>query len=128
MRLRWFDSTFMPGLHSRRDSMRQYKNESDGCIRLIFHTLDLFSSRLKALGDMLVNHSPVKGNKNVSTLSRNSRRRVWMSTFVRNLSRSHIAKSLDEYPRQECKPGIKDFHFLAYLWQWRKRATVKLNH
>ncbi len=42
------------------------KRECKGYIRLIFHTLDLFSPHLEALGDMLVNHSRVKGNKNVS--------------------------------------------------------------
>ncbi len=36
----------------------------------------------------------------------NSRTRVWMFTFVHTSSHSHLAKSLDEYPRQECKPGI----------------------
>ncbi len=30
-----------------------------------------------------------------------------MSTFVRTLSHSHLAKSLDEYPRRECKPVIR---------------------
>ncbi len=30
-----------------------------------------------------------------------------MSTFVRTVSHSHLTKNPDEYPRQECKPGIK---------------------
>ncbi len=51
-------------------SLRQYETRRErkrkGYIRLIFHTLDLFSSRLEALWDMLVNQSRVKGNENVS--------------------------------------------------------------
>ncbi len=58
----------MPGLHSHRDSMRQDENESAKgtfTLRLVFHTLDLFSSHLEALGDILVNQSQVKENENV---------------------------------------------------------------
>ncbi len=58
----------MPGLHSRRDSTRQDENESEWYIRLVFHTLELFSSRLEVLGDMSVNQSRVKGNENVSNV------------------------------------------------------------
>ncbi len=38
--------------------------------------------------------------------------RVWMSTFVCTSSRSHLAKSLNECPRQECNTGIivETFH------------------
>ncbi len=36
-----------------------------------------------------------------------SRTSVWMSTFVRTLSHSHLAKSLAEYQRWACKPGIR---------------------
>ncbi len=112
-------------------------------IRLIFHTLDLFSSRLEDLGDMLVNQSRVKDNKNVlnvlpviddshlrvwmstfvHTLSRshldNFHTRVWMSTFVCTSSHSYLTKSLDKYPRRECKPGIVWSFFWcdAYFWQ-----------
>ncbi len=35
------------------------------------------------------------------------RTRVCMSTFVRTTSRSHLAKSLNTYQRQQCKPCIK---------------------
>ncbi len=96
----WF--TFSSRQHETR---REW--ECEGYILLIFHTLDLFSSRLKTLGDMLVNLSQVKGNMNVSTLSCSFCTRVWMSTFVRPLSHSHLTKSLDEYARQECKPSIR---------------------
>ncbi len=41
--------------------------------------------------------------------------RVWMSTFVRTSSRSHLAKSLDEYPRHECKPGIRGASFIYFF-------------
>ncbi len=30
-----------------------------------------------------------------------------MSTFMHTSSHSHLARNLDEYPRRECKPGIK---------------------
>ncbi len=30
-----------------------------------------------------------------------------MPTFMRTSSRSHLAKSLNEYPRSECKPDVK---------------------
>ncbi len=91
-------------------SLRQHetRRECEGYIHLVFLTLDLFSSRLEALRDMSVNQFRVKGNENISTLSCSFRTRVWMSTFVRTLSRSHLAKSLDEYPRWECKPGIRN--------------------
>ncbi len=42
----------------------------------------------------------------LSTISCSSRMRVWMSTFMRTSPRSHLAKSLDEYPRWECKSDI----------------------
>ncbi len=41
------------------------------------------------------------------TLSRSARTRVWMSTFIRTSSHSQLAKSLDDCPRQEKKPGVK---------------------
>ncbi len=44
------------------------ERECEGYIRLVFHTLDLFSFHLEALGDMLVNQSRVKGNENVSNV------------------------------------------------------------
>ncbi len=60
----------MPGLHSRRDSMRQDENESvKGTFVASSTLLDLFSSRLEAFRDLPVNQSRVKGNKNVSILS-----------------------------------------------------------
>ncbi len=107
----------MPGLHSHRDSMRQDENESMKVTFVSSSTLStcsrLVSSCLKALGDVLVNQSRVKGNENVSNVLPRYRRycgyiltRVWMSIFVRTLSRSHLVKSLDEYPKWECKPGI----------------------
>ncbi len=104
----------MSSLHSCQDSMRQDENESVKATFVSSFTLSicsyLISSRLKDLGDMLVNQSRVKGNK-MSRMSRlvidDSRRRVWMSTFVHTLSRSHLGKSLDEYPWREYKPGIK---------------------
>ncbi len=53
-------------------SLRQHETrrepECEGYICLVFHTLDLFSSCLEALGDMLVNQSQVKGNENVSNV------------------------------------------------------------
>ncbi len=41
-------------------------------------------------------------------LSYGSHTRMWMSTFVRTSSHSQFLESLDEYPWQECKPGIMD--------------------
>ncbi len=52
------------------------ERECEGYIRPIFHTLDQFSSRLEALGNMSVNQSQVKGNESVSTLSHSFRTRV----------------------------------------------------
>ncbi len=60
--------TIMPGLHSRRDSMMRRERECEGYIRLVCHILNLFLSHLKALGNMSVNQSRVKGNKNVSNV------------------------------------------------------------
>ncbi len=54
-------------LHSRQDSTRQDKNESVKGTSVSSSTLDLFSSRLEVLGDILVNQSQVKGNENVSS-------------------------------------------------------------
>ncbi len=96
-------------------SSRQHETiqerECEGYICLVFHTLDLFSSHLEALRDMSVNYSPVKGNKSMSRMScfviDDSRTRVPMSTFVRTSSCSHLTKSLDKFPKRECKPGIK---------------------
>ncbi len=58
--------TFYAGFtfSSRQHETRQ-ERESEGYISLVFHTLDLFSSHLEALGDMSVNQSRVKGNENV---------------------------------------------------------------
>ncbi len=78
----------------------------EGYINLVRHVFDLFLSYLKALGKISVIQSRVEGNENVSTLSRSSCTRVWMSTFVRTSSRLHLAESLDKYLRQECKPDI----------------------
>ncbi len=50
---------------SSRQNETRWEQEREGYIPLVFHTLDLFSSRLEALGDMLVNQSLVKGNENV---------------------------------------------------------------
>ncbi len=87
-------------------SLRQHETRQEwwceGYIRFIFHALDLFSSRLVALGHKCL-ASLLKLH---STSSRSSRTRVWMSTFVHTSSHSHLAKSLDEYPRRDCKPGI----------------------
>ncbi len=84
--------------------------ECERCIRLVFRIPDLFSSHLEALRHMSVNQSRVKRNENVSTLSCSSYTRLWMSTFVCILSRSHLAKSLDEYSKWECKP--------CSIWIW----------
>ncbi len=56
----------MPGLHYCQDSMRQDENKSVNGTFVSSHTLNLFSSRLEALRDMLVNQSRVEGNENVS--------------------------------------------------------------
>ncbi len=101
------ERTIMPGLHSHWDSPRQDENESVKGICLVFHTLDLLSSCLEALGDMLVNQSRVKGNKNVMPRYRQfSHESVNVYTRAYFVS-SHFTKSLDEYPRRECKPDIK---------------------
>ncbi len=47
----------------RQHETRQ-ERECEGYIRLLFHTLDLFSSHLESLRDMSINQSRVKGNKN----------------------------------------------------------------
>ncbi len=60
--------TFSSWQHETR-----WKWECKWYICLVFHTLDLFSSRLEALGDMLVNQSRVKGN-DVSNVLPNYRR------------------------------------------------------
>ncbi len=57
-----FDAGFTFSL--RQHETRQ-EQECEGYIHLVFLTLDMFSSCLEALGDMLVNQSRVKGNKNV---------------------------------------------------------------
>ncbi len=85
----------MSGLHPPRDSMRQ-ECECKGYICLVCHILNLFLYRLKALGKMSVSQSRIKGNENVSTLSRSSHMRVWMSIFVCTLSHSHLTESLEE--------------------------------
>ncbi len=56
---------------------------------------------------MSVNQSQVKGNENVSTLSRTSRLRVQIFTFVHTSSHSHLTKSLDMCLPRECKPSMK---------------------
>ncbi len=69
LRYKWprlWKKAIMSGFHSCRDSID--KSECEGYIRLIFHTLDLFSSRLKALGYMSVKQSRGKGNENVSNV------------------------------------------------------------
>ncbi len=53
---------------SSRQQETTWEREREGYIRLVFQTLDLFSSHLEALGDMSVNQSRVKGNKNVSNV------------------------------------------------------------
>ncbi len=45
------------------------ERECEGYIRLVFHTLNRFSAHLEALGDMSVNQSRVKGNKNDSNVA-----------------------------------------------------------
>ncbi len=87
--------------------------ECEGYIRRIFHAFDLFSSCLVALGKISVNRAWVKGHKYLasllrlrSTSSHSSRTRVWISIFILTSSRSHLAKSLDEYLRKGCKPCI----------------------
>ncbi len=59
----------------RQHKMRQEQG-FEGYIHLFCHILNLFLSHLEALGKMLVNQSQVKGNENVSTLSRSSHTRV----------------------------------------------------
>ncbi len=53
-------------------SLRQHETrrewEFEWYIRLVFHTLDLFSSCPEALGDMSVNQSRVKGNEDISNV------------------------------------------------------------
>ncbi len=82
---------------SLRQHKTRQKRECKGCIRLVYHVLNMFLSHLKALGKMSVNQSLVKGNENVLTLSPSSHPRVWMSTFVHTSFRSHFAKNLDEW-------------------------------
>ncbi len=48
-------------------------------------------------------------------LSRSSRTRVWMSTFVHTSSRSQFLESLNEYPARECKPGIKIWVLIEHM-------------
>ncbi len=57
----WF--TFLSRQHETR-----LERECDGYIRVVFLTLDLFSSHLKALRDVSINQFQVKGNKNVSNV------------------------------------------------------------
>ncbi len=146
---------------SLRQHEMRWEQECEGYIHPVCHFFDQFLSRLEALGNMSVNQSRVKGNKNVSNvspryrrycdyiliqflnidyglkfsekcgrmklssnfwnsrlsgdfralyLSRNSRIRVRMSTFVCTSSHSLYLESLDEYPRRECKPSI--------IWVW----------
>ncbi len=96
---------------SRHHEMR-WERECEECIHCVYHILDPFLSRLKALGNMSVNCIRVKRHeclaslfKLPSTLSRSSHTRVWMS-FVRASSHSHLAKSLDKCFQWECIPGI----------------------
>ncbi len=93
----------------------RWERECEGYIRLVYYILDLFVCRLEALGKMSVNQSRVKGHENVSTLSRSSRTRVWMSTFVCTSSHSHLTKSLYECLPRECKPGITHSTFSSIL-------------
>ncbi len=53
---------------SLREHETRRKRECEGYIYLIFRILDMFLSHLEALGDMLVNQYPVKGNENVSNV------------------------------------------------------------
>ncbi len=88
-------------ISSRKHETRQ-EWECEGYIHLVFHTCPvLVSSRSsqRHVGEQ----SRVKGNENVSTLSCSFLTRVWMATFMRTSSRSHLVKSLG----RECKPGIR---------------------
>ncbi len=63
---KFFSNSYAWFTFSSRQHETGREQECEEYIRLIFHTLYLFSSRLEALGDMLVNQSRVKGNENVS--------------------------------------------------------------
>ncbi len=116
--------------------MRQHETrrerECEGYIHLVCHILNLFLSCLEALGKVLVNQSRVKGNKNVSTLSRSSRTRVWLSTFLRTSSHSHLAQSLDECLSLECKPSIREIRseieikFETEIWKTDEKHLEKI--
>ncbi len=96
------------------------ENESvKATFSLVCHILNLFLSRLEALGNMLVNCTWVKRHECLtslfklhSTLSRSSHTRAWMSTFVRILSHSYLTEYLDECLLRECKPGIIHYSLL----------------
>ncbi len=93
--------TFLPRQHETR---REW--ECEGYIRLIFYTLNLFSFRLKALKISLKSRETRLYRMSCLVID-DTRTGVWMSTFMHTSFRSHLTKSLDEYPRQDCKPGIK---------------------
>ncbi len=86
--------TFLSRQHETRQEW-----ECEGYIRIVLHTLDVFLSHLEVLGKMSVNQSRVKRNENVSTLSRSSRTRVWMSTFVRTSSHSPLKVSTSVFDK-----------------------------
>ncbi len=109
------DSSAWFTFSSRQHEVRQ-ERECEDYIRLVCLILNLFLSRLEALGNMSVNRIRVNGHKCLasllklrSTLPRSSRiMRVWMPTFVRTSSHSHLTESFDMCLRWESKPGISN--------------------
>ncbi len=106
----------------------------DGYIHVVSHTLE-YPSHLIALGKISVNRTEMKGHewilsllKLLSTLSRSSRTRVWMSTFVRTSSHSHLAVSLDKYPWWKCKPSISSATRVSRVPTFAVMSSEKLHH
>ncbi len=105
--------------------LSQRKRECLKCLALLLKVLWLYScsvlkyrlySRFKNSNalfqfnihlDTFSFSSPLSRDFRELYLSRSSRTRVWMSTFMRTSSRSQFLKSFDEYLQWECKPGSR---------------------
>ncbi len=112
------------------------ERECEGYIRLVFHTLDLFSSCLEALGDMSVNQSRVKENENVSNVLPHYR---WFSHASVNvclcscvLRLIHISPKVsmstwDENVNQALRFSFKCFYIFILLRKLYYKAVIVIN-